>query len=102
MPPRILPILERLRQDQSDHLAPEVIEEACRQEGHTWRKRLLDPVTTIYLFLLQVLHGNTACRHVVHFGGRTFTDSAYCQARRRLPLAVYHRLLERWNGRGHS
>jgi hypothetical protein len=94
MPPRILPILERLRQDQSEHLAPAAIEAACRQEGHTWRKRLLDPVTTIYLFLLQILHGNTACTHVVQFGCWTFSDSAYCQARRRLPLRVFHRLLE--------
>jgi hypothetical protein len=94
MPPRILPILERLQQDPSTHLAPEAIEQACRLEGYTWRKRLLDPVTTIYLFLLQIFHGNTACQHVVQFGCWTFTDSAYCQARKRLPLRVYHRLLE--------
>jgi hypothetical protein len=94
MPPRILPVLDRLRQDQSDLLTPQAIEGACRQEGYTWRKRLLDPVTTIYLFLLQILHGNTACTHVVQFGCWTFTDSAYCQARRRLPLRVFHRLLE--------
>jgi hypothetical protein len=94
MPPRILPILERLRQDQSAHLAPEAIRDACRQQNHTWRRRLLDPVTTIYLFLLPILQGNTACQHVVHFGCWTFTDSAYCQARRRLPLRVYHHLLE--------
>jgi hypothetical protein len=93
MPPRILPILDRLRQDQSAHLAPEAIKEACRRQGYTWRQRLLDPVTTIYLFLLQILHGNTACRHVVHFGCWTFSDSAYCQARKRLPLGVYHHLL---------
>ncbi|MEO6811812.1 MAG: hypothetical protein ABI353_22110 [Isosphaeraceae bacterium] len=51
-------------------------------------------MTTIYLFLLQILHSNTACQHVVHLGDGTFTDSAYCQARQRLPLAVFHRLLE--------
>jgi hypothetical protein len=73
---------------------PAAIEAACRQEGYTWRKRLLDPVVTIYLFLLQVLHGNTACQHVVQFGCWTFTDSAYCQARKRLPLRVFHQLLE--------
>jgi len=94
MPPRILPILERLRQDQSAHLAPEAIQQACRKQKYTWRRRLLDPVTTIYLFLLQILHGNTSCQHVVHFGCWTFTDSAYCQARKRLPLRVYHHLLE--------
>jgi hypothetical protein len=94
MPPRIVPILERLRQDQSALLQPHAIEAACRQEGYTWRKRLLDPVVTIYLFLLQILHGNTACSHIVQFGCWTFSDSAYCQARKRLPLRVFHRLLE--------
>ncbi len=57
-------------------------------------QRILDPATTLYLFLLQVLHGNTACRHVVHCGGWSFSESAYCQARKRLPLAVVHCLLE--------
>src|SRR3954447_6098487 len=95
MPPRIIPILDRLRQDIAAGLAKETIEEACRQRKYSWRRRVLDPATTIYLFLLQILHGNTACQHVVHFGGWSFTDSAYCQARKRLPLAVYHRLLEK-------
>jgi hypothetical protein len=94
MPNRIFTILGRLRQDLAACLTPQAIEAACHQARHSWRKRLLDPVTTIYLFLMQVLHGNTACQHVVHFGGWTFTDSAYCQARKRLPLAVFHRLLE--------
>ena len=94
MPPRIVPILDRLRQDIAATLAREAIEQACRRAGHAWRRRLLDPATTVYLFLLQVLHGNTACRHVVHFGGWAFSDSAYCQARSRLPLAVWEHLLE--------
>jgi Transposase DDE domain len=95
MPPRIIPILGRLRQDLTACLSKETIEEACRQVKYSWRKRILDPATTIYLFLLQVLHGNTACQHVVHFGGWSFSDSAYCQARKRLPLAVFHWLLEK-------
>ncbi len=94
MPNRIVTILGRLRQDLAACLTPQAIEAAARQAGHSWRKRVLDPVATIYLFVMQVLHGNTACQHVVHFGGWTFTDSAYCQARKRLPLAVFHRLLE--------
>jgi len=94
MPPRIIPILDRLRQDIAAGLAQRTIEQACRQCGYSWRKRLLPPATTIYLFLLQILHGNTACTHVVHFGTWSFTDSAYCQARKRLPLAVFHWLLE--------
>jgi hypothetical protein len=95
MPPRIVPILHRLRQDIAADLTQETIEEACRQTNYSWRKRLLDPATTIYLFLLQILHGNTACQHVVHFGGWSFSDSAYCQARKRLPLAVFQWLLEK-------
>jgi len=94
VPPRIIPILGRLRQDVAAGLSQATIEEACRQANYSWRKRLLDPVTTLSLFLLQVLHGNTACLHVVHFGRWRFTDSAYCQARKRLPLAVFQWLVE--------
>ncbi|MBV8488742.1 MAG: IS4 family transposase [Planctomycetaceae bacterium] len=94
MPKRIVTLLGRLRQDLAACLTPEAIPAAARQAGHSWRKRVLDPVTTISLFLMQVLHGNTACSHVVHFGGWSFTDSASCQARKRLPLAVFQRLLE--------
>ena len=95
MPPRIVTILDRLRQDLAAELNPDAIEDACRQEKYSWRQRVLDPVTTIYLFLLQVLHGNTACQHTVHFGRGNFTDSAYCAARKRLPLGVLHRLMGR-------
>jgi hypothetical protein len=95
MSPRIIPILARLRQDITAALSKEAIEEACRQENYSWRKRLLDPSTTVYLFLLQVLHGNTACQHVVHFGCWKFSVSAYCQARKRLPLAIFQWLLEK-------
>jgi hypothetical protein len=98
MPPRMATTLERLRQDLADCLSPDAIRAACRSAGHRWRERLLDPVTTVYLFLLQVLHGNTACQHVVHFGGWSFSASAYCQARRRLPLAVWQHLLDRTSG----
>ncbi|MBV8229659.1 MAG: IS4 family transposase [Planctomycetaceae bacterium] len=95
MPPRIVPILNRLRQDIAADWATDTIEEACRQTNHSWRKRLLDPATTVSLFLPQILHGNTACQHVAHFGGWSFTDSASCQARERLPLAAFHGLLEK-------
>jgi hypothetical protein len=92
VPPRIVTILGRLKQDLAAELSPDAIERACKEEKYTWRKRLLDPVTTLYLFILQILHGNTACSHAVHFGGWNFTDSAYCAARKRLPLGVIRRL----------
>ena len=41
-------------------LQPEAILAACGEMGHkAWRHRVLTPVTTIELFLLQILHGNT-------------------------------------------
>lgn len=95
MPPRMIPILDRLRQDLAAELSADAIKQACQEEKYSWRDRLLNPVTTVYLFLLQVLHGNTACQHTVHFGQWNFTDSAYCAARKRLPLGVFRRLAER-------
>jgi hypothetical protein len=56
---------------------------------------VLDPATTVYLFLQQVLNGNTALSQVVHWGPKEFTASAYCQARKQLPLEVFTRLLEK-------
>lgn len=47
------------------------------------------------LFLLQVLHRNTACRHLPHLSGLRFSASAYCQAWAKLPLQLFERLLER-------
>lgn len=93
MPPRIVTILGRLPQDLASLLTAEAITDACRREGYSWRERVLGPVKTLYLFILQVLHGNTACQHTVHFGGWSFSDSAYCAARKRLPLSVFRRLL---------
>ena len=90
----IMPVLARLRQDISDILKPESIREACRQAGYSWRNRKLDPVATVSLFLLQILHGNTACQHVVQFGQWAFSATAYCKARKRLPLRVLQSLVE--------
>jgi Transposase DDE domain len=92
---RLVDILNQLRGGLAQPLAPAVIEDVCRQQGHTWRQRLLDPVTTVHLFLIQILHGNTAINHLPHLSGLSFTDSAYAQARARLPLAVFRALLAR-------
>jgi hypothetical protein len=94
VPPRIVTILARLRQDLTADLSPDAIKQACQEEKYPWRNRVLNPMTTIYLFILQILHGNTACSHTVHFGQWNFTDSAYCAARKRLPLGVLRRLAE--------
>lgn len=92
---RIVSILRQFQKAPAKQLdRPEIIE-ACHQVNHTWRNRLLDPVAIIHLFLTQILHGNTAINHLVRISGLSFTASAYCQARSRLPLALFHELLRR-------
>jgi hypothetical protein len=99
VPLRIVTILGRLKQDLAGELSSDAIKQACKEEKYSWRQPALDPVTAVYLFILQILHGNTACSHVVHFGQWNFTDTAYCAARKRLPLGVLRRLAERVAGR---
>jgi hypothetical protein len=90
---RIDTILKRLRQDLAHRLEPESIQAVCRSVDYTWRKSLLNPVAVIHWFVIQILHGNSSLQHVSLLAGRTFTDSAYCLARARLPLAVFRGVL---------
>jgi Transposase DDE domain len=92
---RIVSILRRFQKAPATQLDRFEIIDACRHVNHTWRNCLLDPVAIIHLFLTQILHGNTAINHLVRISGLSFTDSAYCQARSRLPLALFHELLRR-------
>ncbi len=92
---RIVGILRRLKQDPARELDRPAILDLCRQIGHTWRCSLLDPVATVHLFLLQILHGNTAIQHLPRLGGLGFSASAYCQARARLPRELIEKLLVR-------
>jgi hypothetical protein len=86
--------LRRLRQDLSPYLGETAVADLCKQLGHRWRRdALLSPFTILLWFVTQVLHGNTALTHVTLKARRTFTESAYCQARARLPLAVFRAVL---------
>jgi len=89
MVPSVTTVLQRLKTDWAAQLQPDAIHAACQEVGDTsWRDRLLNPVTTVQLFLLQILHGNTACQHLPHLSGLRFSASAYCQARSKLPLPI--------------
>jgi hypothetical protein len=93
--------LDRIKDDPLGVLDRELVERVCREHGHAWRERALDPATTIALFMQQVIHGNAPCSEVRHLAAglgapvssRSFSAQAYCQARKRLPLAIYHTLL---------
>ena len=89
MVPSVTTVLQRFKTDWAAQLQPEAISAACEAVGYTaWRDRLLNPVSTVQLFLLQILHGNTACRHLPHLAGFYCSASAYCQARAKLPIRV--------------
>jgi Transposase DDE domain len=88
-------IVAQFKQSWSQELEDEAIRAACREAGHSWRERELGPVTTVKMFLLQVLFGNVACNFVPHLAGKDVTGSAYCEARARLPLAALESLLSR-------
>jgi hypothetical protein len=85
--------LAQIKSDVARALEASLITRLCVELGHRWRKRELDPATTVQGFLLQVLHHNTACSHVPHLLGKVVSSEAYGQARARLPLELFQRLL---------
>ena len=88
-------IVSQFKADVGKALSAETIVKICGYLGHAWRERVLDPVTTVHVFLVQILHGNTACTALSRLTGVSFTGAAYCAARLRLPLALFEDLLER-------
>jgi hypothetical protein len=87
--------LRRIQQDLARVLDAPQITRVCREAGYRFRRRLLDPITTIHLFVMQILHGNFAAARLQDFADEPFSEAAYCKARGRLPLAVLQTLLRR-------
>lgn len=85
--------LGRVKEDLADHLPEALIEAACRDAGHTWRRRKLGPALTLQLMVLQVLHGNAAMAALRHLARVPVCAAAYCRARARLPAAAVRQLL---------
>jgi hypothetical protein len=88
-------ILRRFKQNWTEELSPHAIAQACCDAGMKWYESALNPVVTIQIFFVQILHGNTACEHLTHLTGVSFTAAAYCKARMRVDLEVLHLLLQR-------
>lgn len=72
-----------------------VLQSICKSSGCTWRERLLPPARTVELLLIQILYGNTAISHLRRIAGLSFSPSAFCQARSRMPLEVLQRILSK-------
>ena len=85
--------LARIKDDLQAYLPDEQVLGACRDVGHVWRERKLGPVVTLHLFVLQLLHCNTAIRGLRHLIRQPLNAAAYCRARMRLPLTALQRLL---------
>ena len=88
--------LARLRRNGlADLPSDQFFEQLCVDHGQQWRERLLPPLLTLKLFLLQIVHGNTAISHLRHLSGLAFAAGSYCDARKRLLLGVLEGLLQK-------
>jgi hypothetical protein len=88
-------VLARLKREPLNHLPIfDHVDQLCRDCDHLWRERVLTPLVTLRLFLLQVLHGNAAITHLRRLASMDFAPSSYCEARKRLPLEVILGLLQ--------
>ena len=91
----ITDVIGRFKQRWTEELSAAAIAQACRDEDMTWNNSALNPIVTIQIFFLQVLHGNTACEHLPRLARMSFSAAAYCKARMRVKLAVLCLLLDR-------
>src|SRR4051812_45139936 len=87
-------VLRQFKADVATAISAETITHICGSLDHQCRDRVLGPVATVHVFLLQILHGNTACTALARLAGLPFTATAYCMARKRLPLALFEDLLQ--------
>lgn len=87
-------VLARLKRDPiADLPIAAHVDQVLQSGGVTWRERLLPPLVTLRLFLIQVLHGNCAIAALRQLGGLGFAVSSYGEARARLPLQLLESLL---------
>jgi len=86
--------LAKVKLDHKHLLDTNVILRFALALHHLWRQRQLGPAQTIQLFILQILHGNAAINALRRLTDIPFTDSAYVQARQRLPVQIFRDLLK--------
>jgi hypothetical protein len=76
------------------------IETICQQLGHTWRERRLPPAIMVRSLVYRSLHRNQSIKTLLtdmaaaDIQHKAPTDAAWCQARSRLPQALWPLLLE--------
>ncbi|MBI3409438.1 MAG: hypothetical protein HY040_13940 [Planctomycetes bacterium] len=87
-------IVRQFKADVAKAISAETISKICGYLGYVWRERVLDPVSTVHVFLLQILCGNIACSAMPRLAGLPFSGAAYCRARMRLSLRLFEDLLQ--------
>ena len=80
--------LDRVKDELPLLIAQPVNNYLQQHREFVWRQRQLDPFTLMHLFVIQIMHGNTAIEHLRHLANLSTSATAYCQARMRLPLAL--------------
>ena len=91
----VISALARVRRTHLAYLLPDqVLLQLLRSLGVVWRQRRLTPLTTLRLFVLQVLFGNTSITHLRQLSGLDFAPASYCEARQRLNLRWICRLIQ--------
>lgn len=77
------------------------IEAICRQLGHAWRERRLPPSIMVRSLVYRSLHRNKSIRTLLadmaaaDIRRKAPTDAAWCQARSKLPRALWPELIQR-------
>ena len=84
--------LSCVRDGTDNLLRPQRINQLALADHHLFRNTTLTPGNTLRFFVQQVAHGNVACSAVRHLAGKDFSDSAWCQARARLPIELMERV----------
>jgi hypothetical protein len=96
--------LEELYKKFSDIFPAEVVIRICKDLSIEFRNRFYSPLTTLWMFIGQILEADHSCRAAVarqYLGDvrcgnnpRSFNTSAYCQARKRLPCLFISKLFQ--------
>ena len=77
------------------------VETICEQLGHTWRVRKLPPALTVRSLIYRSLHRNQSIKTLLtdmaatNLQQKAPTDAAWCQARSKLPQALWPELIQR-------
>ncbi len=79
MKAHIVQAIERLKRSWHQEDEEAAVVQACHEGGHRWRDRDLNPITTIKMFLLQILYGNVSCDFVTDLAGKKVSGSSYCE-----------------------